>query len=119
MVRSTSAGRHRKMKIPGIQTIAAFVAPDAEVRTRFRELLTDDHFLEVFVDTPIEICRTRDRSGLYERADRGEVVDFPGVDYTYEPDATYDLRIDASVSTVDESVTSIIAALVQRGMLRG
>lgn len=109
----------RLLNNQGVIAVAAFVAPDAEVRSRVRDRVGDDRYLEVFVDTPIDVCRRRDTSGLYERADAGDVVDFPGVDYTYEPDATYDLRIDASVSTVDESVTSIIAALVQRGMLRG
>ena len=95
------------------------MAPDAEVRTRFRELLTDDHFLEVFVDTPIEICRTRDRSGLYERADRGEVVDFPGVDYTYDRATTFDIRIDGGSTPVEASVRQIVEVLTARGMLRG
>ena len=109
----------RLLNNQGVIAIAAFVAPDAEVRTRFRELLTDDHFLEVFVDTPIEICRTRDRSGLYERADRGEVVDFPGVDYTYDRATTFDIRIDGGSTPVEASVRQIVEVLTARGMLRG
>jgi len=103
----------------GLITIAAFVAPDADIRSRFRDLVTDERFLEVFVDTPLEVCRSRDASGLYERAERGEVIDFPGVDYPYDRDETYDLRIDGAVSTVEQSVALIIDALAARELLRG
>ena len=103
----------------GMISVAAFVAPDADVRRRFRDLVSDDRYLEVFVDTPIEVCRSRDRTGLYERADAGELSDFPGVDYPYDRDETYDLRIDGAAMTVDESVAAIIATLADRGMLRG
>ncbi len=103
----------------GIIAVAAFVAPDAAVRSRFRDLIGDGRYLEVFVDTPIEICRRRDTSGLYDRADDGEIVDFPGVTYFYDRDETYDLRLDAGANTVGESVTAIVEMLASRGMLRG
>lgn len=103
----------------GIIAVAAFVAPDAAVRSRFRDLIGDGRYLEVFVDTPIEICRRRDTSGLYDRADDGELVDFPGVTYVYDRDETYDLRLDAGANTVGESVTAIVEMLASRGMLRG
>lgn len=103
----------------GIIAVAAFVAPDAAVRGRFRDLIGDGRYLEVFVDTPIEVCRRRDTSGLYDRADDGELVDFPGVTYVYDRDETYDLRLDAGANTVGESVTAIVEMLASRGMLRG
>ena len=107
------------MNTQGLIAIAAFVAPDADVRGRFRDLVTDERYLEVFVDTPIDVCRSRDQSGLYERADAGEITDFPGVDYVYDRDETYDLRVDGSAMTVAQSVDAIITALGRRGMLRG
>ncbi len=103
----------------GLLAVAAFVAPEAGVRQRFREMIGDDHFVEVFVDTPIEVCRERDTSGLYERADRGEIAAFPGVTSAYETDGTFDLRLDASRSTVAESVAMIVDLLQQRGALYG
>ena len=103
----------------GIIAVAAFVAPDAAVRGRFRDLIGDGRYLEVFVDTPIEVCRRRDTSGLYDRADDGELVDFPGVTYVYDRDETYDLRLDAVANTVGESVTAVVEMLASRGMLRG
>ena len=74
----------RLLNNQGITVIAAFVSPDATVRSRFKELVGDERSIEVFVDTPIEVCRQRDNSGLYERADAGEIADFPGVSAPYD-----------------------------------
>ena len=73
----------------------------------------------MFVDTPIEVCRERDTSGLYERADAGEIADFPGVSASYDHAETFDLRLDASVLSIEESVAAIIEMLGDRGHLRG
>ena len=109
----------RLLNNQGLTTVAAFVAPDAEVRRRFKELIGDDRYLEVFLDTPIDVCRDRDTSGLYERADAGEIADFPGVSAPYDREPTYDLRLDPSALSVEESVDAIIEALADRGFLRG
>ena len=62
--------------------VAAFVSPDATVRL-FKELVGDERSIEVFVDTPIEVCRRRDNSDS-KRADAGEIADFPGVSAPYD-----------------------------------
>ncbi|MDG2112166.1 MAG: sulfate adenylyltransferase subunit CysN [Actinomycetota bacterium] len=103
----------------GIMAIAALVAPKAEVRSRAKELVGENRYIEVFVDTPIEVCRQRDPSGLYEAADRGEIPQFPGVSATYEKPVDADLRVDASAQTVDECVSDILRVLGERGFLRG
>ncbi|NNE95420.1 MAG: adenylyl-sulfate kinase, partial [Acidimicrobiales bacterium] len=102
----------------GIIAIAALVAPNHDVRQRSRDLIGDG-FVEIFVDTPIEVCRERDPSGLYEAADRGEIPLFPGVSATYERPADADLRVDTSVQSVDECVSEILRLLGERGFLRG
>ena len=109
----------RLLNNQGITVIAAFVSPDATVRSRFKELVGDERSIEVFVDTPIEVCRERDTSGLYERADAGEIADFPGVSASYDHAETFDLRLDASVLSIEESVAAIIEMLGDRGHLRG
>ncbi len=103
----------------GLIAIAAIVAPKASVRERARELVGSEKYLEVFVDTPIEVCRQRDPDGLYEAADRGEIPQFPGVSATYERPVTTDVRIDTSVQSVDECVSEILKVLGERGFLRG
>ncbi len=103
----------------GLIAIAALVAPEAYVRARARELIGDHRFVEVFVDTPIEVCRERDPNGQYEAAERGEIQDYPGISSTYEQPTDMDLRVDTSVQDVDECVDAILALLEDRGLLHG
>ena len=101
----------------GLIAIAALVAPQQEVRARARELVGGDRFVEVFVDTPLEVCRERDENGMYEAADRGEIPQFPGVSATYDRPTDMDLRVDTSVQDVDECVDAIMGMLAERGYL--
>jgi bifunctional enzyme CysN/CysC len=101
----------------GIIAITALVAPDADARAHARELLSPERYVEVFVDTPIEVCRQRDDRGLYAAADRGEIVEFPGVNAPYEAPAAPDVRIDTTTMSVPESVEAIVAHLTGRGFL--
>ena len=103
----------------GLIVVVALVAPEADVRARARELIGEHRFVEVFVDTPIEVCRERDPSGQYEAADRGEIADYPGVSSTYEQPTDMDLRLDTSVQGVDECVDAILMVLEERGVLDG
>ncbi|NNF56571.1 MAG: sulfate adenylyltransferase subunit CysN [Acidimicrobiales bacterium] len=103
----------------GIVAIAALVAPNAEVRGRARELIGSDRFVEVFVDTPIEVCRQRDPEGMYEAADRGDIPMFPGVSATYQRPTDADLVIDTSVQSIEECVSAILKLLGDKGFLRG
>ena len=103
----------------GLIAIAALVAPNDEVRARARELVGEDRFVEVFVDTPLEVCRERDANGMYEAADRGEIPQFPGVSATYDRPTDMDLRVDTSVQDVAECVDAIMGLLADRGFLNG
>ncbi|MYG99772.1 MAG: adenylyl-sulfate kinase [Acidimicrobiaceae bacterium] len=95
----------------GLIAIAALVAPSAAVRERARELIGADRFVEVFLDPPLEVCRARDRAGLYEAADRGEIRQFPGVSAPYDKPANADLVLDTSRLDVDACVRAITAWL--------
>ena len=103
----------------GLIAIAALVAPKDEVRARARELVGEDRFVEVFVDTPLEVCRERDANGMYEAADRGEIPQFPGVSATYDRPTDMDLRVDTSVQDIAECVDAIMGLLADRGFLNG
>lgn len=109
----------RLMNRQGIIAIAALSAPKARVRERARDLIGSDHYIEVFVDTPIAVCRERDPNGLYEAADRGDIPQFPGVSSTYERPTDTDLRVDTSVQSTGECVESILALMTERGFLDG
>ena len=95
----------------GLIAIAALVAPSAAVRERARELIGADRFVEVFLDPPLEVCRTRDHAGLYEAADRGEIRQFPGVSAPYDKPAGADLVLDTSRLDVDACVQAIVTLL--------
>ena len=103
----------------GLIAIAALVAPDSDVRSRAKVLVGGDRYVEVFVDTPISVCRERDSNGMYEAADRGEIAGFPGVSAEYDRPTDMDLQLDTSRQDVDECVGRIIAVLQARGFLRG
>ncbi len=103
----------------GLVAVAALVAPNSDVRGRARELIGPNRYIEVFLDTPVEVCRQRDPNGLYEAADRGEISHFPGVSATYERPTDMDLRLDTSTQSVRECVSEILRVLGERGFLRG
>ena len=98
----------------GLIAIAAMVAPSAPVRERARELIGAERFAEVFLDPPLEVCRSRDSAGLYEAADRGEIRQFPGVSAPYDKPADADLVLDTSRLDVDACVRAITAWLEAR-----
>lgn len=69
----------------GLIVITAFISPFRTDRAMARELIGADHFLEVFVDTPLEVCEQRDPKGLYRKARSGELPNMTGVNSPYEP----------------------------------
>ncbi|MGA1932841.1 adenylyl-sulfate kinase [Arcobacter sp. YIC-464] len=68
----------------GLIVITAFISPFEKEREFARSLVKEDEFIEVFVDTPLEVCEKRDPKGLYKKARAGEVKNFTGVDSNYE-----------------------------------
>ncbi len=77
----------------GLIVIAVFLSPDRATRKQVKEIIGVGSYKEIFVDTPLQICRQRDTKGLYKRADEGQVRHFPGVDIAYEP-GTADITIE-------------------------
>ena len=76
-------------------------------RQRAKSIFQDDEFLEVFVDTPVEICRTRDPKGLYRKSAAGKIPNFTGVGQDYERPSNPDLILDGTKS-VSENVDLIM-----------
>ena len=101
----------------GMITLVSFISPFRAERRMAREMLDDGEFIEVYIDTPIEVCRERDLSGLYEAADRGDIPQFPGVSATYDRPTDMDLKVDTSVQTTNECVDLIIELMTERGFL--
>lgn len=96
----------------GAVAVVALVSPFRQDRCSVREKHERNglSFIEVFVDTPLETCESRDPKGLYARARAGDLLNFTGVDDTYEPPSPPDLRVTADMS-VDEAVGAVLALL--------
>ncbi len=93
--------------------VAAPIAPFASGRARVREHAeAAGAFLLVHVSTPLEVCEARDRKGLYAKARRGEIPDFTGISSPYEVPDDADLEIDTSVTSVEDAVAQVRAALL-------
>lgn len=107
----------RLMADAGLIVLTAFISPFRADRQIARDILPPEQFIEVFVDTPIDVCRSRDPKGLYARADRGEIKQFTGVDSPYEPPERPDVHIHSDRLSVAESVNQLLAHLHQVGAL--
>jgi bifunctional enzyme CysN/CysC len=81
--------------------------------------LPEGEFLEVFVDTPLNVAETRDVKGLYKKARRGEIPHFTGISSPYEAPEAPELHIDTTKTSPEQAAEQIVAALQARGMLRG
>ncbi len=76
----------------GLIVIAVFISPDRETRVQVKAIIGPTFYKEIFIDSPLDLCRSRDKKGLYQKADAGQIQNFPGVDTPYEP-GTADLVI--------------------------
>jgi len=104
----------RIMNEAGLIVVAAFTSPSERARDRARRSVAPAAFIEVFVDTPIEVCRERDTKGIYERAQQGEISMLPGLTGEYQPPASPDVRIDTTKLSPVEAAKVIAAAVAKR-----
>ena len=102
----------RLMADAGLIVITAFISPFRAERAMVREMLPEEEFIEVFIDTPIEEAERRDVKGLYRKARSGELKNFTGVDSPYEAPLNPEIRIDTTVMTPAEAVEVIVNRLL-------
>ena len=95
----------------GLIVITALVSPFEVDRQRAKSIFDDGEFLEVFVDTPVETCRSRDPKGLYKKSAAGQIPNFTGVGQDYERPLAPDLHLDGTASVAD-NVEKIIKILL-------
>ncbi len=98
----------------GIITIAAFISPNNDLREMAAGIIGRDNFLEVFVDTPLEVCEQRDVKGLYAKARKGEIKNFTGISAPFEAPPHPDLTLDTSKLSVEESVNLLLEKILPR-----
>ncbi len=101
----------------GLIVLCSFISPFRAERRMVRELLDEDEFIEIFVDTPLEECIARDPKGLYRRALAGQIKNFTGVDQPYEPPEKAELQLMAGATDPDALANAVIDALLDRKIL--
>ncbi|HEU4886994.1 MAG TPA: bifunctional sulfate adenylyltransferase/adenylylsulfate kinase [Thermoanaerobaculia bacterium] len=102
----------------GGAVICAAISPYTATRNAVRSMVGPDAFIEVFVDTPLEVCASRDEKGLYAKAMRGEIRGFTGVDDPYERPHAAELTLDTVGATADENAHAIVGFLRKQGYVR-
>jgi len=98
--------------------LCAAVSPYRSTRNDVRNMVGSDHFVEVFVDTPLEVCEQRDTKGLYAQARRGEITGFTGVDDPYEPPERAEITLDTIDAIPEENALKILKHLEGRGFAK-
>ena len=98
----------------GIITIAAFISPNNDIRKMASSIIGNDDFLEIFVNTPLEVCEERDVKGLYAKARRGEIKNFTGISAPFEAPEHPALTLDTSKLTLEESVNRLLGLILPR-----
>ncbi len=98
----------------GIVTICCFVSPTEEIRTIANTIIGEDDFMEVFVNTPLEICEQRDVKGLYAKARRGEIKDFTGITAPFEAPVNPAIEVKTNELSIEESVKKILHVLEKK-----
>ncbi len=102
----------------GGTVICAAVSPYRATRNDVRNMVGQDQFVEAFVDTPLQVCETRDVKGLYAKARRGEIKDFTGIDDPYEPPEYSEVTLDTVARTPEENARLILDYLIGQGFVR-
>ena len=102
----------------GMIALTAFISPYRIDRDRVRNTLLPGEFIEVFVDTPIDVCEDRDPKGLYKKARAGELKGFTGIDDPYEPPLAPELVLLAAEKTPDILAEEVLAFLESKGIIK-
>ena len=101
----------------GLIVISAFISPFASERKMARDLFSDGEFLEIFIDTPLEVAEQRDSKGLYKKARAGELKNFTGVDSPYEKPDNPDLVLKSIFKKPDGIAAEVIDFLKEKKKL--
>ncbi|MBT7420668.1 MAG: adenylyl-sulfate kinase [Gemmatimonadetes bacterium] len=102
----------------GFLTLASFVSPYSADRDAVRELMGEGDFVEIFIDTPVEICEERDPKGLYKKARTGEISNFSGISDPYEVPEKPEMIIKTADWTAEEAAVLIIEMLEKSGKIQ-
>lgn len=95
----------------GIVTICCFVSPTEEIRALAKKIIGEQDFVEVYVNTPLEICEQRDVKGLYAKARKGEIADFTGINSPFEAPLNPTIELKTNELSIEGSIKKILSLL--------
>ena len=101
----------------GVIVLTAFISPFRSDRRLVRNMVHHGEFLEIFCNTPIEVCEERDVKGLYQKARKGEIKNFTGISSPYEAPANPELSIDTGTLPLEKCVDQVIDLLKRRAVI--
>ena len=101
----------------GIICITAFISPFQEERELAKAIVGDERFIEVYVNTPIEVCEQRDVKGLYKKARNGEISNFTGISSPFEEPLTPIIKIDTSKESLKDAVSRLLEIVLRQANL--
>ena len=107
----------RLMVDAGLITMASFISPYRAERQMARGLLEDGEFIEIFVNTPLDVAEKRDVKGLYAKARAGEIKNFTGIDSEYQAPQNPEIEVDTVKMSADEAAEMIVKYLSDKGLL--
>jgi len=96
----------------GLIVLTAFISPFRAERQMVREMLPEGEFIEIFVDTPLEVAEKRDVKGLYKKARSGELKNFTGIDSPYEEPEHAEIRVNTVEMTPEEAADYVIQQIL-------
>lgn len=102
----------------GLIVLTAFISPYCADRERVRGLVERGDFIEIYCDTPIEICESRDVKGLYKKARAGQLAEFTGVSSPYEVPESCELTVYPGTTDLDDCVQQVIDKMAQHGIIQ-
>ena len=109
----------RLMVDAGLITMASFISPYRAERQMARNLLEDGEFIEIFVNTPLEVAEARDVKGLYAKARSGEIKNFTGIDSEYQAPENPEIEVNTVETSADDAAEMIVTYLKDKGFLAG
>ncbi len=98
----------------GMICIVSFISPTRDMRSMAKQIIGPNDFVEVFIDTPIEICEARDVKGLYKKARAGEITDFTGVNAPYETPLKPDVHIHTESMAIENSLLQLYQQILHQ-----
>lgn len=102
----------------GVITLTAFISPFKSDRNLVRELFNEGDFLEVFIDSSLDVCESRDPKGMYAKARKGEIKNFTGIDSPYEIPENPEIHVLNNDTSLDEAADKIIHYLAENNYIK-